>query len=74
MWSTMEAKSFYAMLELEFLCVPSSVRPQPGFWYREPKPRTNFGIGIGAETFFSETETFFFQIFTCHVLPFFGGI
>ena len=24
-------------------------------WYREPKPRSNFGIG--AEAFFSETET-----------------
>ena len=31
MWCTMESKSFYAMLALEFLCVPSSVRPKPGF-------------------------------------------
>ena len=26
MWCTMESNSFYAMLALEFLCVPSSVR------------------------------------------------
>ena len=41
------------------------------FWYWEPKPRSNFGIGIGAKTFFSETETFFFnffQIFSCFLL------
>ena len=29
------------------------------FCYREPKPRSNFGIG--AETFLSETETFLIQ-------------
>ena len=32
------------------------------FWYREPKPRSNFAIGIGARFFFSETE-FFFHFF-----------
>ena len=39
-------------------CVATSVRP---------KPRSNFGISIGAETFFSETETFFFNLFK--ILP-----
>ena len=24
------------------------------FWYQEPKPRSNFDIGIGAETIFLE--------------------
>jgi hypothetical protein len=33
------------------------------FRYREPKPRSNFGIGIGAETFLSETEFFFSKEF-----------
>ena len=33
------------------------------FRYLEPKPRPNFGIGIGAEFFFSETETLFFNFF-----------
>ena len=37
-----------------------SVRPKQGFAiYLEPKPRSNFSIGIRAE-FFSQTETFFF--------------
>ena len=31
------------------------------FWYLES--RSNFSIGIGAETFFSENETFFSKIF-----------
>ena len=35
---------------------------QTRFRYRELKPRSNFGIGMGA-IIFSETETFFFKIF-----------
>ena len=30
----------------------SSVRPKPGFSIGIPKQMSNFGIGIGAETFF----------------------
>ena len=45
------------------------------FRYREPKPRSNFGIGIGAEIFFSRTKHFpffkIFKIFLC--FPVFSG-
>ena len=32
--------------------VLGSVQPKPGFGILEPKPKSNFGIGIKAETFF----------------------
>jgi hypothetical protein len=47
-----------------------SVQPKFGL-YQEPKPRSNFGIGIGAEAFFSTTD-FFFQI--SHVFLLLMGI
>ena len=31
------------------------------FWYRDPKPKSNYRIGIGAEILFSEIESFFFK-------------
>ena len=47
------------------------------FWYLELKPRSNFGIGIGAETLISETETFIFKkilknLNFCHVFQLLG--
>ena len=33
-----------------------------------PKPRSNFGIGIGAELFFPKPKLFFFKFFSCFPL------
>ena len=40
-------------------CLVGSVQPKPGFGIGNKKTRSNFGIGNGAETFLSETNTFF---------------
>ena len=47
-----------------------SVRLKPS-WYREPKPKSNIGIGIGAEIFF-QNQNFHFQIFLIFSTSFLG--
>ena len=44
------------------------------FRYQEPKPRSSFSISIRAETFFSETKTFFVILKFSHVFLLLGGI
>ena len=43
------------------------------FRYREPNPRSSFSISIRAETFFSETKTFFLIFKFSHVFLLLGG-
>ena len=60
--------------EMQWHASWSSVRPKPGFGYQEPKPRSNFGIGIGAEFLF-RNRNFFFQNFSNFLMFFLlGGI
>ena len=43
--------------KVTFMC-SSYCGTEARFWYWEPKPRSNFGINIETEFFFSKTETF----------------
>ena len=51
--------------KVTFMC-SSYCGTEARFWYWEPKPRSNFGINIETEFFFSKTETFWnFSHFFC---------
>ena len=52
------------LLRIEKLYWPSlQCATETSFKYWEPKPRSNFGIGIRAETFFSKLKLFFLNFF-----------
>ena len=69
-WLRRSMKSFYHVNLMDLLSksIGVSVRPKPGFGIGEPKLRSTFGIG--AETFLSETETYYFLFFQNFIMFF----
>ena len=49
--------------KVTFMC-SSYCGTEARFWYWEPKPRSNFGIGIRAEKKIPKPEQFFFKHFS----------